>query len=120
MEVKKNPAIQECRDKPMANPAELAEILEGFQATGRRVIYPSIPNSISTDLDKQTEDEAPLSYHATSNTSSHLSKKQKGYDGGAVKRLGCVHQRPETATERLLQVVETVTILSSPGDTCSR
>ena len=41
MEIKKDPGIQEFRDKPMATTAELAEILEGSQANGRRAIYPA-------------------------------------------------------------------------------
>ena len=39
-EIKKQPVIQESRDKPMSNIIELQEILEGFQVTGGRAIYP--------------------------------------------------------------------------------
>ena len=112
MEIKKNPGIQEFRDKPMATTAELAEILEGSQANGRRAIYPSIPHSISTELDPQTEDDTPLSDHKTVDTSSHQSKKRKASDGASVKPLGRIRPRAETANECLLHAVET--LVSAP------
>ena len=115
MEIRKDPAIQEFRDKPMANTAELAEILDGSQATGCRAIYPSIPRSISTELDSQTEDDTPLSDHTAVDTSSHQSKKRKASDGESVKQLGRIRPRAETATERLLQAVETMASTSLPS-----
>ena len=51
MEIRKDPAIQEFCDNPMANTTELAEIIHSSQATGRQAIYRSIPCSISTELD---------------------------------------------------------------------
>ena len=94
---------------------KLAEILDGSQATGRRAIYPRIRRSISTELDSQTEDDTSLSNHQTVDTSSHQSKRRKASDAEPVKQLGRIRPRAETATERLLQAVETIASAPVPS-----
>jgi len=64
-EIKKQPGIREFRDKPLANAIELAEIMEGVQATGGHAIYPghtklqqiTIPSPLRSDLATQADPE---------------------------------------------------------------
>ena len=50
-EIQEQPAIREFRDRPIGNIAELGEIFEGVQATGRHAIYPRFGQTESITID---------------------------------------------------------------------
>ena len=107
MEIQRQPTIREFRDRPLGNLAELDELFEGVQATGRHAIYPGSNSAQSNTIFTLSPSTLSIDSDDTDVTTTTTSRKHpRTEDDIPSTPLGRVRQRLDTPAVRLVNAVE--------------